>query len=842
MKARLLLTGALLAIAVQAAPAWAVCTPYWTQKRVPLSVRRMAAGDFDGDGRAELAVSTQTSAGLVRVAADGTINPTYSATPISGFVRDLTVGDVNGDGKLDVVVSDIENNNLIVLPGNGNATLGAPIVSQVEVSPTKLALDDFDGDGKVDVVFISYGATEVGVWRGQGDGTFTKLTRTPIRLDATAIATGDLDNDGFRDVVVTYFDTAFVDVLFGNGDGTFDSPVTAATQSAEDVEIADLDNDGDADLALVDWDSSTFTTVLNTGARSFGAPTVFLLEQFRSSPANASDVVAADVNGDGALDLLVAGTNGIYLATFIGRGDGTFEPPSYTFTTLFPVILAAGQFTDDDRIDVAVVESNGTYASILGNNCGESTTHITVQQPIVSVGQPATLTVVSASGADPLYFTPDPTAPTGTVRIMEGASEIASTTLQNGNRTIQLPNLAAGDHTLHAIYAGDSRYSPSTSATVLQKVTTEASSTTLTTSTPDPVGYGTGVALSAQARAPNGDPVIGNFRVYTDGVADEHDIYGSPASFYKSMPLGTHTFRVEFLGTATVPPSESNTVSRTVVKASSTIEASALRGVTRYGTAALTFRVFTNSSTEPTGTVSVLEGNVVLGTASVISSFATVNLPTLAVGKHFVRGVYSGDSLHNGSEAALLEHTVVSNDPFVIDVSIFGSQLNVTLFPPPTWYSMQFQRFTGGTWQTVRTQYDPYSWSTTAQTGETYIYRALAYTSAGALIATSNVDTAVSATFTDEPLLPGTTVKAQHFTEIATAVNALRTAAGLSPLALTFGAGGLVRAADVSALRTGISEVRASHGMVNATFTDAFTPGATLIRALHIQELRNALR
>jgi autotransporter-associated beta strand protein len=124
-----------------------------------------------------------------------------------------------------------------------------------------------------------------------------------------------------------------------------------------------------------------------------------------------------------------------------------------------------------------------------------------------------------------------------------------------------------------------------------------------------------------------------------------------------------------------------------------------------------------------------------------------------------------------------------------------------------------------------------------------YRYRVRTQTSAG--IFSTPIDTAVAVDFTDDPVIPGMTVfKAAHITELRSAVNAMRAAAGLPAVALTgtVASGGTMLVQHVTALRTGANEARAILGSGAFAFTNPTLSSGAAIRAMHIQELRHAVK
>lgn len=128
----------------------------------------------------------------------------------------------------------------------------------------------------------------------------------------------------------------------------------------------------------------------------------------------------------------------------------------------------------------------------------------------------------------------------------------------------------------------------------------------------------------------------------------------------------------------------------------------------------------------------------------------------------------------------------------------------------------------------------------------TYLYKVRAMDGSGGSSAFTGIDPATTIVFTDDPLVAATTVvKAVHLTELRTAVNAMRAAAGFLPLGTdaTVAVGALVRATHITDLRTALSDARSTAGLSTLTLTDpSLTVGVTSVKAAHLQELRNAVK
>lgn len=134
----------------------------------------------------------------------------------------------------------------------------------------------------------------------------------------------------------------------------------------------------------------------------------------------------------------------------------------------------------------------------------------------------------------------------------------------------------------------------------------------------------------------------------------------------------------------------------------------------------------------------------------------------------------------------------------------------------------------------------------TVESGKSYLYRVRALDSAGRASPLGPVDVATTIAFSDDPPVAGVTlVRAAHFDELREAVNAFRLAAGLDPFAFTPPApagGTVIRADHLAQLRQALAAARTAIGQPSLDWTDpVLSAGVTSARAVHLDELRNAL-
>ena len=146
----------------------------------------------------------------------------------------LAVGDFNGDGKLDLAVANYGSGTVGVLLGNGTGGFAtAKTYSTGGSEPKSVVAADFNGDGKLDLAVANYYNSNVGVLLGNGTGgfatatTFSSGATTQVRWRELAVA--DFNGDGHLDLAVLNYESENVGVLLGNGAGGFAVATTFST-------------------------------------------------------------------------------------------------------------------------------------------------------------------------------------------------------------------------------------------------------------------------------------------------------------------------------------------------------------------------------------------------------------------------------------------------------------------------------------------------------------------------------------------------------------------------------------------------------------------------------------
>jgi hypothetical protein len=676
----------------------------------------VAVADINGDGVPDVVTSTRVACGMGDFGTtglaigngDGTFQPVIlfdsggcNSTPKIG------IGDFNGDGRQDVAVlggdgGSFGPDGLSILINSAGDFF--PAAELNETSGTGgVAVGDFDGDGNPDLA-LSDGS----VYLGHGDGTLKFLTNAS--LNGVAVATGAFTSDGKLSLVAAVecaqaacANGGQLAIAISKGDGTFQPAFLLPSGGfyAESVALGDFDNDGHLDAVVLnnctdvncDAAAGSLTLFFGRGDGTFSVGTTLQVNQsvFGGNPLA---LTVGDFNNDANLDIAVVGTGsssgpGI-VSIFPGNGDGTFQTAIVFQTTSRGGVTAvtAADFNHDGILDLglangAVCSDCGGHGSIMyGNGDGTFGAGPTIG---TEGGPPASIVAADFYGTGNLtsvlsnhcgdYLD----CPRGSVMIDGTANQT----------DIMLGLLGIGDFNNDGKpdLAGSLQFDAG--ATVLLNVGASLAATNIILSPAVPQSYQVfqtaKFAVQISHTGPGSPTGMVDFRDSGTSIGTATvDQTGYACLSTSALMGGTHFIVAYYLGDSGFAPTSSLGTHVIVAPLTTTTSVSSNLNPSTYGQAVTFTSTVISSQGTPTGTVTFSDGIQSLGTSPLNNGVATLTTSLLNAGNHAITALYNGsaDFLTSTSNSiSQIVNPAATTTAFVssINPSVYGQSVMFTI-------------------------------------------------------------------------------------------------------------------------------------------------------------------
>jgi len=287
-------------------------------------------------------------------------SPTVGSQP-----QGVTAADVNGDGRIDLIAANAAGTTLSVLTNSGSGGFGLAASPATGSGPETVAVADVNGDGRIDLCSANYGSGSLSVLTNNGGGGFGLAATLGVGANPIGVITADVNGDGKPDYIsANSGNTAnSISVLTNNGRGSF---TTAGSYivggSPWSVAAADVNGDGKVDLIAVNTAGNTIKVLTNT------ANGVFAFASTNIVGNGPHWVSTGDLNGDGKPDVITANYTDNTLSVLTNDGSGGIVLAGTYAVGASPIFVAAADVNGDGLPDVASVNYGNASVTILTNN------------------------------------------------------------------------------------------------------------------------------------------------------------------------------------------------------------------------------------------------------------------------------------------------------------------------------------------------------------------------------------------------------------------------------------------------------------------------------------------
>jgi hypothetical protein len=338
----------------------------------------VAAGDLDGDGSVDLAAANESSdsVSVLLNNGDGTFQPAVSYG-VGTAPQCIAMARLDADQHGDLVVSNSLSDSISVLLNSGSGTFAAAVNYAAGSKPWDVAAADFDGDQLVDVAVVNRESKNFSVLLNEGNGTLSHAgdySAGGFQIKPIWIAAANFDGDGDVDLAVTKLYAfyglreGYVETFLNDGTGAFTSSQTFTIGiTASNPVVEDLDGDGDVDIAVAGLIGGAFgvCVLTNDGTGTFSGPVSY---------SSAADGHAAsgdfDLDGDCDITNSESDVSASAISVVMNDGDGAFELPQTISVGSNPKGMTSADLDGNGGTDIAVALWGDNSVAVLLNTEG----------------------------------------------------------------------------------------------------------------------------------------------------------------------------------------------------------------------------------------------------------------------------------------------------------------------------------------------------------------------------------------------------------------------------------------------------------------------------------------
>jgi hypothetical protein len=528
------------------------------------------------------------------------------------------------------------------------------------LNPGGIVVADFNHDGKPDLAFVNQNQPDstcytpgfgnvgtIAILMGNGDGTFSNQASLCFPqfgvgdFAGPQLVAGDFNGDGNTDLVAAFNSEGLwtFAVFTGNGDGTFASPSAFDLFGGiREVIAADFNRDGTLDLAFpaVEVDFFSIFVALGSGDGTF--PNVSGFSNF----LKGFSLAAGDFNNDGILDLAVVGDSNVTI--LLGNGDATFtvaaSQPAVALVS--PASVTTGDFNGDGILDLAIADAGSSAFTVLQGNGDGTFTQVIGEPPLPDFSSFVTTSDVNGDGKLDLVFSSEPntlsiylgngdgTFRAGLIQSMNYAPYGVGIGDFNGDGRLDLAVTNAGNDTVSILLQAP---------TAPRRVSITLASGLSSLYVDQPVTYA--AVVSANRTIPTGSVV---FKQGATILGTAPLAYGQASFTTTFAAAGTFPIVASYSGDQNYHTRSSNIVKQTVNKNPTGVLLSSNVDPSPRGQPVAFTAAVSSAGPVPTGKVIFKNGSTTIGVQNLVDGVATFTKSNLPRGTFSIIAIYDGDS------------------------------------------------------------------------------------------------------------------------------------------------------------------------------------------------------
>ena len=285
------------------------------------------AMDLDDDGMIDVlsASSDDNKIAWYRNEGGGNFSSEQIITTFADGAASVYAADLDGDGLPEVLSASSSDYTIAWYPNEGNGSFSAQrVITRQAAGARSVFAADLDGDGRADVLSASFDTNRIDWYRNEGGGLFLVQQAISVSVSGpVCVSAADINGDGRMDVLSTGFLTntiAWHPNQGGSRPFTTWKLLNPLVDSPQAVFAADLDGDGLVDILSASMDDNKVAWYHNEGDGVFSSQRVINWDA-----VGAQSVFAADLDGDGLTDVLSAAWNYGEIAWYRNEGGGAFS-------------------------------------------------------------------------------------------------------------------------------------------------------------------------------------------------------------------------------------------------------------------------------------------------------------------------------------------------------------------------------------------------------------------------------------------------------------------------------------------------------------------------------------